>query len=75
MRDGQVSSCNYEELLVTLIHHKWTLEDHILNIVQKINQKIHILAKISKWMPQKMLRVIMKALVTICILPTNMDNS
>ena len=34
--------------LVIAIDHKWTFEDHLLNIIQKINQKIHTLARISK---------------------------
>ena len=41
-------SCKYEELLVIVTDHKWTFEDHLLNIVQRINQKTHILANISK---------------------------
>ena len=35
----QRSSRKYEELLGILIDHKWTFEDYLLNIVQKINQK------------------------------------
>ena len=34
-----------------LVDHKRTFEDHFLNIVQKTNQKLDILAKISKYMP------------------------
>ena len=30
----QLSSRKYEELLGILIEHKWTFEDHLLNIVQ-----------------------------------------
>ena len=45
--EDQLSSRKYEELLDTFIAHKWTFEDHFLNIVQKINQKIHILERIS----------------------------
>ena len=35
----QLSSREYEELLGILIDHKWTFDDYLLNIVQKINQK------------------------------------
>ena len=35
----QLSSRKYEELLGILIDHKWTFEDHLLNIAQKINKK------------------------------------
>ena len=72
---GQLSNRKYEELLGILLGHKWTFQDPLLKIVQKINQKIHILAITSKSMPQKKLRSTMKALVTICILPTNLDIS
>ena len=34
----------YEELLGILIEHKLTFENHVLNIVEKINQKLHALA-------------------------------
>ena len=49
----QLSRRKYEELLGILIDHKWTFDDHLLDIIQKINQKIHILVKISKYMPQR----------------------
>ena len=52
---------NYQ---VYLIDHKLTSEDHLVYIVQKINQKIHALARISKYMPQKKLRITRKAFVT-----------
>ena len=42
---------------------------------QKINQKVHILARIPKSMPQKKLKSTIKALVTICTSFTNLSNS
>ena len=74
MLGDQLSRRYYEELLGMLIDQKWTFEDHILNVVQKIYQEIHILAKISTYMPQKKLRSTMKALIAICILSTSLDN-
>ena len=59
--ENQLSSNKYEELLGILTEHKLTFENHLLNIVQKVNQKLHALAKISKYMPQKKLRIFMKA--------------
>ena len=35
-----------------------------ISIVQNFNQKLHALARISKYMPQKKLRIIMKAFVS-----------
>ena len=46
--------------------------NRFLNIVQKINQKVHILAGVSKYTPQKKLRSLH---IAICILYTNLDNS
>ena len=46
----QLSSPKYEELLGILIDYKWTFEDHLLD---NINQKIHILGRILKYMSQK----------------------
>ena len=65
----------HEELLGILLDHKWRFEDHFLNVVEKIKQKIRTLARISKYMTQKELRMTMKALAIICILFTNLDNS
>ena len=39
---------SYEELLGVPIDHKLTFENHLLNIVQKVNQELHALARISK---------------------------
>ena len=61
---NQLSSSNYEELLGILIDHKLTFENDPLNIVLKANQKLHALARISKYMPQKKLRIIVKAFVS-----------
>ena len=49
---NQLSSSKYEELLGILIDHKLTFENHFFNIVQKIDQKLHALAGISKYMSQ-----------------------
>ena len=45
---NQLSSSKNEEVLGLLIDHKLTFENHLLNIVQKINQKLHALTRISK---------------------------
>ena len=71
-RGDQLNSRKYEELLRILIDHKWTFEDYLLN---NLLLKIHILARISKYMPLKKLRSTMKVLGTICILFTNLGNS
>ena len=56
---GINSSSKYEELLGIFIDHKLTFEDHHLNIDQKV-----ALAKRSKCMSQKKLRITIKAFVT-----------
>ena len=61
---NQLSSSKYEELLGVLIDHELTFENHILNIIEKVNQKLHPLARISKYMPQKKLGIIMKVFVS-----------
>ena len=50
---NQLSSRKYKELLGVLIDQKLTFENRLLNIVQKANQKLHALARICKYMPQK----------------------
>ena len=61
---NQLSSSKYEELLGIIIDHKLTFENHLLNIVQKVNQKLHALARIFKYMPQKKLRITMNAFIS-----------
>ena len=61
---NQLSSSKYEELLGLLIDHKLTFENNLLNIIQKVNQTLHALARISKYMPRKKLRIIMKAFIS-----------
>ena len=51
----------YEELLDILKDNKLTFENPLLNIIQKINQKLHAKIKIYKYMHQKKLGFIMKA--------------
>ena len=45
---NRLSSSRYQELLGVLIDHKLTFENHHLNNVQKVNQKLDALARISK---------------------------
>ena len=61
---NQFNCCKHEELLGILIDNKLTFEDHLLNIVQEVNQKLHSLARISKYMPQRKLRITMKTFVS-----------
>ena len=61
---NQLNSSKYEELLGVPIDDKLKFENHLLNIVQKVNQKLHALERISKYMPQKKLRITMKAFVS-----------
>ena len=46
-----------------LIDHKLTFENHLI-IIQKVIQKLHALARISNYIPQKKFRIIMKAFVS-----------
>ena len=61
---NQLSSTKYEEPLGILIDHKLTFKSHLLKIVRKVNQKLHALARMSKYMSQKKLTIIVKAFVS-----------
>ena len=65
VKGNQLSSSKSEELLGILKDHKLTFENQLLNVVQKVNQKLHALARISKYMPRKKLRTVMKAFVSL----------
>ena len=58
---NQLSSSKYEELLGILTDRKLIFGNHLLNIVREVNEKVHALARISKFIPQKKLRIAMKA--------------
>ena len=64
VKGNQLSSSKSEKLLGILIDHKLTFENYLLNIVQKVNQKLYALARTSKYTPRKKLRIIMKAFVS-----------
>ena len=64
VRGNQLISTKYEELLGILIDYKLTFEDHLLNIVQKVNRKMHAFARMAKCIPQKRLRITMETSVT-----------
>ena len=61
----QISRRKHEELLGIVLDHKLKFENHRLKIVQKVNQKIHALARISNNMPQKTLIITMETFVTL----------
>ena len=61
---NQLSNSKYEELLVVIIDHKSTFENHLLNIIQKVNQNLHALARTSTYKLQKKLNITMKAFVS-----------
>ena len=47
VKGNQLSSSKSEKLLGILINHKLAFENHLLNIDQKVDQKLHALARIS----------------------------
>ena len=59
-----ITSSRSEKLLGITIDHKLTFNEHVENLCIKANQKLHALARISNYMSQDKLRIIMKAFVT-----------
>ena len=55
--ENQLSGSKYEDVLGIRIDHKLIFENHLLNIVQKVNQKLHGLARISKHLPLHSLHI------------------
>ena len=53
-----------EKLLGVSIDAKLTFKEHIDNLCKKANQKLHALARISKYMDKDKLRTIMKAFIS-----------
>ena len=62
--EDEVIECeNSVKLLGVTIDNKLTFKDHVSNICKKASQKLHVLARISNYMSQDKLRVLMKAFI------------
>ena len=73
---NQLSSSKYEELLGILLDNKLTFGNRLLNIVNKVNQKIHAFARISKHVSEEVENYHESIChFTVWILSTNLDVS
>ena len=59
-----IKNSKSEKLLGITIDEKLTFNEHIGNLCNKASQKLHALARISKYMDKDKLRTIMKAFIT-----------
>ena len=49
--------------MVFLIDKELTFEDHVQSLLQKANRKLHALMRVSKYMSQEKLRVLLKTFI------------
>ena len=62
--ETEIIECeNSVKLLGVTIDNELKFNEHISNICKKANQKLHALARVSKYMSQEKLRVLMKAFI------------
>ena len=59
----QISSSNCEKLLGIIIDNKLTFNNHVAGLCKKASQKLHALARVSKYMNMNKRRTIMKAFI------------
>ena len=59
----QIDSCNSVELLGVKIDNQLKFTEHVKNMIKKGNQKFHALARISKYLNQDKLKLIMRAFI------------
>ena len=59
-----ITNSKSEKLLGVTIDHKLTFNEHVSNLCNKANQKLHALARVSNYMTKEKLRSIMKAFIT-----------
>ena len=59
-----ITNSKSEKLLGVTIDHKLTFNEHVSNLCNKANQKLHALARVSNYMTKEKLRSIMKTFIT-----------
>ena len=63
LEDAFLESEDVVKLLGILIDRELTFEDHIKWLLKKANQKLHALMRVSKYMTQEKLRVLLKSFI------------
>ena len=73
--DANIKSSSSKKLLWVLIDNELTFHEHVSKLCQKSSNKLHALARISKYMTQDKLRTLMNAFFffSVRILPLNLD--
>ena len=61
--NSSIETSNTIELLGIIIDNKLNFNDHISNLLKKGNQKLHALARISKYLDKDKLRIVMKTFI------------
>ena len=59
----EISNSNCEKLLGIIIDNKLTFNNHVAGLCKKASQKLHALARVSKYMNMNKRRTIMKAFI------------
>ena len=54
------------KLLGVIIDNKLNFNEHVTRLCKKANQKLHALARISKYLGTEKLRILMKAFIVYC---------
>ena len=63
VKGSPISSKKIVKLLGVTVDNKHSFEPHLNLVRKKVSQKLHALARVSKFMSKKKLRVIMKAFI------------
>ena len=63
LEDAFLESEDIVKLLGVLIDKELTFEDHIKLLLKKANQKLHALTRVSKYMTQEKLRILLKSFI------------
>ena len=58
-----IESCNSVELLGITIDNELKFNEHVTNLIKKGNQKFHALARISKYLSQEKLKLLMRTFI------------
>ena len=61
--NASIETSNTIELLGIIIDNKLNFNEHISNLLKKGNQKLHALARISKYLDKNKLRIVMKTFI------------
>ena len=65
VKGSPISNGKLVKLLGVIVDNKFSFESHLNLVCKKVSQKLHALARVSKFISKKKLKVVMKAFIML----------